>query len=203
MRLTSNCLCMDANYDRCMRRLQSNLGYLASIADRSHKPSAQIPPHPQIMTAPPLQSKQPQSSTSSPTPPTDSFLPADSPGDTLREQYRALQVLFPGVDPKKEVTMQQANANARSQAQGSQYALQVQAQAQAQANAMKQAQQGSEQSQAHSQLQAQNLQQQQKLQNDLMRQKLMQQQAQNMSAVGAAAAQAQAQGQGQGQGQNR
>lgn len=37
-----------------MRRLQANLGYLAAIADRSHKPSSQIPPHPAIISAPPL-----------------------------------------------------------------------------------------------------------------------------------------------------
>jgi hypothetical protein len=37
-----------------MRRLQANLAYLAAIADRSHKPSSQIPPHPAIISAPPL-----------------------------------------------------------------------------------------------------------------------------------------------------
>jgi hypothetical protein len=37
-----------------MRRLQANLAYLAAIADRSHKPSSQIPPHPASISAPPL-----------------------------------------------------------------------------------------------------------------------------------------------------
>ncbi|MCJ1364864.1 hypothetical protein MMC16_003981 [Acarospora aff. strigata] len=37
----------------CMRRLQSNLAYLASIADRSHKPASAIPNAPAIMEAPP------------------------------------------------------------------------------------------------------------------------------------------------------
>ncbi|KAN0090059.1 hypothetical protein V8E51_018638 [Hyaloscypha variabilis] len=36
----------------CMRRLQSNLAYLAAIADRSHKPSSQILAHPAIMSSP-------------------------------------------------------------------------------------------------------------------------------------------------------
>lgn len=36
-----------------MRRLQSNLAYLANIADRSHKPGTTIPNAPAIMDAPP------------------------------------------------------------------------------------------------------------------------------------------------------
>ncbi len=40
------------NDRRCMRRLQSNLAYLASIADRSHKPASAIPSAPAIMDAP-------------------------------------------------------------------------------------------------------------------------------------------------------
>ncbi|MCJ1355017.1 MAG: hypothetical protein MMC33_005008 [Icmadophila ericetorum] len=40
-------------YIECMRRLQSNLAYLASIADRLHKPPGSIPPCPAIMDAPP------------------------------------------------------------------------------------------------------------------------------------------------------
>lgn len=38
---------------RCMRRLQCNLAYLASIADRSHKPASAIPAMPAIMDPPP------------------------------------------------------------------------------------------------------------------------------------------------------
>ncbi|KFY52138.1 hypothetical protein V497_08629 [Pseudogymnoascus sp. VKM F-4516 (FW-969)] len=38
----------------CMRRIQYNLAYLAAIADRSHKPSSQIPPHPAVISAPSL-----------------------------------------------------------------------------------------------------------------------------------------------------
>ncbi|MCJ1432323.1 hypothetical protein MMC27_001679 [Xylographa pallens] len=39
-------------YIQCMRRLQSNLAYLAYIADRVHKPADQFPRHPAIMDAP-------------------------------------------------------------------------------------------------------------------------------------------------------
>lgn len=44
-----------------MRRLQANLAYLAAIADRSHKPSSQIPPHPAIISAPPISPLPPKS----------------------------------------------------------------------------------------------------------------------------------------------
>lgn len=46
-----------------MRRLQANLAYLAAIADRSHKPSSQIPPHPAIISAPPLSPLPPKTQT--------------------------------------------------------------------------------------------------------------------------------------------
>ncbi|MCJ1398241.1 hypothetical protein MMC11_001438 [Xylographa trunciseda] len=39
-------------YIQCMRRLQSNLAYLAHIADRLHKPVDQYPRQPAIMDAP-------------------------------------------------------------------------------------------------------------------------------------------------------
>ena len=55
---------------RCMRRLQANLAYLASIADRAHKPSAQTPAHPAILEPPPK-------------------LPS------LTESYKKLKELFP------------------------------------------------------------------------------------------------------------
>jgi len=154
-----------------MRRLQSNLAYLAAIADRSHKPSSQIPAHPAIMSAPPIPSKsQPTSATtSSPQAETkkeestDVKMPDNEDhAEILREQYKKLQALFPGVDPKKEPPLQSANSAARAQAQQ---------QAQAQMAAQGQKVQG-------------DMSAQQKLQNDLMRQKMMmqQQQAQQQQA---------------------
>ncbi|KAH6666421.1 hypothetical protein B0J14DRAFT_202544 [Halenospora varia] len=123
-------------YFECMRRLQSNLAYLAAIADRSHKPSSQIPSHPAIMTAPPSHRNR---------------------LETLKDQYKRLQALFPGVDPKKEPPMPASNPAARPQGQQ-----------QAGQSGQKPPGQGMDQNQ------------QQKLQNDLLRQKMMQaQQAQN------------------------
>jgi hypothetical protein len=72
---------------RCMRRLQANLAYLAAIADRSHKPSSQIPPHPAIISAPPLsplsKSSSKQTSKASPNQntTTHSAVKSESPSD--------------------------------------------------------------------------------------------------------------------------
>ena len=118
-----------------MRRLQGNLAYLAAIADRSHKPSNQIPSHPQVISAPPLAPR-----ITSSTAPKSAFSSAD--GATLEDDkettasagevedvnrperlvglYKQLQALFPDVDPKKEQSLQQMNAaamRARAQAQ--------------------------------------------------------------------------------------
>ncbi|KAJ5054881.1 uncharacterized protein L3040_001143 [Drepanopeziza brunnea f. sp. 'multigermtubi'] len=156
-------------YAECMRRLQSNLAYLAAIADRSHKPSSQIPAHPTIMTAPALSLKSPPRATSSsPKADTKKDEPGEKPedegnrGERLREQYRQLQALFPGVDPKKEPQMQPVNP-----------ALRAQTQQHAAAHLQKQ-QQG--QGQPH------DPNAQQMLQNDLLRQKMMQHQAQQQMA---------------------
>lgn len=124
-----------------MRRLQANLTYLAAIADRSHKPSSQIPPHPAIISAPqlsplPSKTKSPKSSpkqnsniksesTASPKT-TNGLIDADGSeepedrGLTIKNLYAQLQALFPGVDPKKEPPLPSAamkNAQQKGQAQ--------------------------------------------------------------------------------------
>jgi hypothetical protein len=40
-------------YVEPLRRMQANLAYLASLAERHQKPNANAPPWPQVMTAPP------------------------------------------------------------------------------------------------------------------------------------------------------
>lgn len=166
-----------ADLDRCMRRLQSNLAYLAVIADRSHKPSSQIPPHPSIMSAPALtpRSSQPNSTISgSPKAETKTEEAEESKiegidddhSESLKEQYKKLQALFPGVDPKKEAPAQPAAVAAARQ------------QAQQQAQQMLAKQQGA-QGQGQTQAQGTDPNAVQKMQNDLLRQKMMQaQQAQ-------------------------
>ena len=83
-----------------MRRLQSNLAYLAAIADRSHKPSSQIPPHPQIMLAPAFTSRIKADEEKD-----DKSGGVESDSERiglLNKQYTRLQELFPGADLQKE-----------------------------------------------------------------------------------------------------
>ncbi len=158
-----------------MRRLQCNLAYLAAIADRSHKPSSQIPAHPAIMFAPPPSQKpsgQQTPSVSSPTtkkedssstsedkkPDQDVKRPEEMEAEralAVGDLYKKLQALFPGVDPKKEPPV------ARNQQQ-------IQAQAQKQNAAAVQGNAGTN-------VGGGNANAQQKAQNDLLRQKMMQQ----------------------------
>lgn len=71
------------HYTEYMRRLQSNLAYLACIADRPHKPQNPIPPFPAIMETP--SQRKPE---------------ADAEGDDekekeLRQKYESLKELWP------------------------------------------------------------------------------------------------------------
>lgn len=158
-----------------MKRLQSNLAYLAAIADRSHKPASQIHAHPAIMKAPLITSRPSTSSAETETKMEESD---EKKADVLLEErienlkvyYKQLQALFPGVDPNKEPSRPPPNPQARTQAQ--QQAIQIQAAQQAQNQKMQSQNQGTGLDQ-----------QQQKMQQEIMRQKMMQQahqqQAQN------------------------
>jgi hypothetical protein len=121
-----------------MRRLQSNLTYLAAIADRAHKPSSQIPAHPAIMSAPPMalylnpagdtpktdadssEAKKDESEAQR-----DAKEEAKGLGgetreeriETLKDQYRRLQALFPDADPKKDPPIQRISEASRQQMQ--------------------------------------------------------------------------------------
>lgn len=115
-----------------MRRLQSNLAYLAAIADRSHKPAAQIPSHPAIMFAPTLTYKPAHTIPISA--PTNDDDPASKPEEghedrreILKEAYERLQALYPGVDPKKDTPAGPPNAANRAQAQAQQHVNLMQA----------------------------------------------------------------------------
>ncbi|RFU30580.1 hypothetical protein B7463_g5802, partial [Scytalidium lignicola] len=177
-------------YLECMRRLQSNLAYLASIADRSHKPSNQIPPHPAIMSAPNLSQKPAKapkitdSTTASPTKDESTeerkFAFSNEDRDKiLKELYKRLQALFPGVDPKKEPPLQSVNAAARAQAQ--QHAAQMQAKQQHQQQQQQQQAGGASGDTAQAQ--------QQKMQQhnqEMLRQRMLLEQAAKQQQVGMA-----------------
>jgi len=195
------------DYFECMRRLQANLAYLAAIADRSHKPDSQIPRHPATMTAPPLTSKgglagsPKQDSKKEESDDKKSGLKKpeeeENRAEILKEQYKRLQALFPGVDPKKEAQIPGNNPALRAQAQ--QHAA---AQLQKQQQQQQQQGQGQGQGQGQNQGQAQDPNSQQKLQNDLLRQKMMMQQQAQQNAQQQMAQNMQNMSQQQ-QGQNR
>ncbi|KAH9909126.1 hypothetical protein F4778DRAFT_214448 [Xylariomycetidae sp. FL2044] len=90
------------DYVNCMRRLQSNLTYLAALADR--KPNVTTPPYPAYMKAPPLnasvklrQTQGPDGSENKP-----EFADREETAKYLQSLYKKLQDLFPGVDASKE-----------------------------------------------------------------------------------------------------
>ncbi|KAI0996273.1 hypothetical protein K3495_g11907 [Podosphaera aphanis] len=91
-------------YYECMRRLQSNLAYLAARTDRN-KPLNQLPTHPQFMSPPTPSSNLTQLNSIVNTSPNSSRNKDEGEVDrieVIREYYRKLQALYPGVDPRKE-----------------------------------------------------------------------------------------------------
>ncbi|KAL1871026.1 hypothetical protein VTK73DRAFT_2335 [Phialemonium thermophilum] len=95
-----------------MRRLQGNLTYLAGLADRK---GGQVPQSPQFLTAPPLNFKikmrsQPPMAGDSNEKQLDANEDRLERDQFLKELYRKLQGLFPGVDPRKEAALQTGSA---------------------------------------------------------------------------------------------
>lgn len=89
----------------CMRRLQGNLTYLASLADR--KVSQPQPPCPAYLTPPPLNLNiKMRAQTVPPADPSENLPEPNEDrkdrNEFLKELYDKLQALFPGFDPKKE-----------------------------------------------------------------------------------------------------
>lgn len=101
----------------CMRRLHTNLAYMAALADRK---SLQAPPYPAYLMPPPLnlklKLKVPQSiaDDSSEKPP-DPNLDREERDQLLKDLYKKLQALFPGVDPRKEPPPQMPNQRTAAQ----------------------------------------------------------------------------------------
>lgn len=88
-----------------MRRLQGNLAYMATLADRK---SAHSVHHPAQFSAPPMNLSlrlrgEPVGAVDQANPqPIDAAKDRDERDKYLKELYKKLQALFPGVDPKKE-----------------------------------------------------------------------------------------------------
>jgi hypothetical protein len=94
---------------RCMRRLHSNLAYLASLADK--KGNVQVPPSPSYLMPPPLNLTIKMRGTL-PAPEGKDKPPPDPTADRverdqyLKDLYAKLQALFPDVDPSVEPQLQ-------------------------------------------------------------------------------------------------
>jgi hypothetical protein len=90
--------------NRCLRRLNANLQFLAALADRKNK----VPRCPAILTAPPLnptlkvraQPEGPDEPADQPK--FDAVADRHERDKHLKELYKKLQALFPGIDPNKE-----------------------------------------------------------------------------------------------------
>jgi hypothetical protein len=120
--LTSRC--------RCMRRLQGNLTYLAALADRKVGQVPLCPAHlmpPQLnlsvrMRSPRAQGTESSAKSTEPDPEReekDRLLTADREerDKLLKELYKKLQALFPGIDPRREPAFAIPNPNPNAAAQ--------------------------------------------------------------------------------------
>lgn len=94
------------DYLQCMRRLQTNLAYLAALADK--KGSTQLPPCPAYLKAPPLHTKIKLRAMQGPDGAEGKAEPSDrdETAKYITELYLKLQGLYPDVDPNKEPTFQ-------------------------------------------------------------------------------------------------
>ncbi len=88
-----------------MRRLQTNLSYLAALTNR--KDQTMPAPCPAYLKAPPLNTNVQVRQTQGPDGAESKVDPLDREATAkyLQELYRKLQSLFPGIDPNKEPTM--------------------------------------------------------------------------------------------------
>ncbi|KAI0555506.1 hypothetical protein F4679DRAFT_172792 [Xylaria curta] len=91
------------DYLGCMRRLQTNLAYLAGLADKERKPTQPSQPYPAFLKPPPLNTgiklrQQAQDGNEVKTDNTD----REETAKYIGELYRKLQSLFPDIDPNKE-----------------------------------------------------------------------------------------------------
>ncbi|KAL8940227.1 MAG: hypothetical protein Q9216_002936 [Gyalolechia sp. 2 TL-2023] len=88
-------------YIEYMRRLQANLAYLASVADRSHKPGSVVHQYPAIMEAPNLPSPPPSAK--------EKKESAEKDGrESIKESYAKLRELWPEYKGKGAATAQGA-----------------------------------------------------------------------------------------------
>ncbi|KAI1277546.1 hypothetical protein F5Y07DRAFT_89555 [Xylaria sp. FL0933] len=109
-------------YVHCMRRLQTNLGYLAGLADKERKPTQPSPPYPVYLKPPPLnisiKLRQVQSQDGGEVK-TD-IIDREETTKYIGELYKKLQALFPDIDPNKEPSFRPTAPALNSAQSGSQ-----------------------------------------------------------------------------------
>ncbi|KAI1130513.1 hypothetical protein F5Y10DRAFT_114597 [Nemania abortiva] len=95
------------DYVGCMRRLQTNLAYLAGMADKEKRPTQPSQPYPPYLKPPPLDTsiklRQVQAEDGGETK-TD-IIDREETAKYIGELYKRLQALFPDIDPNKEPTI--------------------------------------------------------------------------------------------------
>ncbi|KAK5660480.1 hypothetical protein OQA88_13028 [Cercophora sp. LCS_1] len=106
------------DYTQCMRRLHTNLSYLAALAD---KKTAQAPACPMLM--PPtltmkLKLRVPSQPDEKGEKPPDPSVDREERDHIIKDLYRKLQALFPGIDPRKEPGAAMPNPRAAAAQQG-------------------------------------------------------------------------------------
>lgn len=87
-----------------MRRLQTNLAYLAGLADKERKPTQPSQPYPAFLKPPPLNTsiKLRQVQAEDGTEARTDIVDREETAKYIGELYRRLQTLFPDIDPNKE-----------------------------------------------------------------------------------------------------
>ncbi|KAI0863692.1 hypothetical protein F4860DRAFT_47586 [Xylaria cubensis] len=92
------------DYIGCMRRLQTNLAYLAGLADKERKPTQPSQPYPAFLKPPPLNTgiklRQVQAQDGNEV--KTEIIDREETAKYIGELYRKLQSLFPDIDPNKE-----------------------------------------------------------------------------------------------------
>lgn len=88
----------------CMRRLQTNLSYLAGLADKERKPTQLSHPYPPFLKPPPLNTsiKLRQVQAEDGNEAKTDILDREETAKYIGELYTRLQALFPDIDPNKE-----------------------------------------------------------------------------------------------------
>ncbi|KAJ3576312.1 hypothetical protein NPX13_g3739 [Xylaria arbuscula] len=92
------------DYINCMRRLQTNLAYLAGLADKERKPGQPTQAYPAYLKPPPLNTsiKLRQVQTQEGGEVKTDIIDRDETIKYMGELYKRLQALFPELDPNKE-----------------------------------------------------------------------------------------------------